>query len=119
MSELTKDHCDHGGRKTIVRCTQELRRVGAGNLLCRQHLIRASEQTRERSLNHRRAFRARSDRGASHLYIPERLIRSLKQAIAWASGEGVPVRVTMVSVERVPVIDLRSVRQKLGLRQSR
>lgn len=48
-----------------------------------------------------------------------RLIRSVKQAIAWAGGEDVPVRVTMVSLERVPVIDVRSVRQKLGLSQAR
>src|SRR5437667_123067 len=34
-----------------------------------------------------------------------RLIWSVKQAIAWASGADVPIRVTMVSVERVPVID--------------
>jgi hypothetical protein len=48
-----------------------------------------------------------------------RLIRSVKQAIAWASGEDVPVRVTVVSVERMPIIDVRSVRQKLGLSQSK
>src|SRR5674476_1335030 len=54
-----------------------------------------------------------------HTATGRRLIRSVKQAIAWASGEDVPVRVTMVSVERVPVIDVRSVRQKLGLSQSK
>ena len=47
-----------------------------------------------------------------------RLIRSVKQAIAWAEGEDVPVRVTMVSVERAPAVNVRSVRQKLGLSQS-
>ena len=52
-----------------------------------------------------------------HTAAGRRLIRSVRQAIAWASGEDVPVRVTMVSVERVPVIDVRSVRQKLGLRR--
>ena len=52
-----------------------------------------------------------------HTAAGRRLIRSVKQA--WASGEDVPVRVTMVSVERVPVVDVRSVRQKLGLSQSR
>ncbi len=40
-----------------------------------------------------------------HTATGRRLIRSVKQAIAWASGEDVPIRVTMVSVERVPVID--------------
>jgi len=54
-----------------------------------------------------------------HTATGRRLIRSVKQAIAWASGEDGPVRVTMVSVERVPVIDVRSVRQKLGLSQSK
>jgi putative transcriptional regulator len=54
-----------------------------------------------------------------HTAAGRRLIRSVKQAIAWASGEDVPVRVTMVSVERVPVVDVRSVRQKLGLSQAR
>jgi putative transcriptional regulator len=47
-----------------------------------------------------------------------RLIRSVKQALAWAEGEDVPVRVTMVSVERTPPIDVRSIRQTLGLSQS-
>ena len=52
-----------------------------------------------------------------HSAAGRRLLRSVKQAIAWASGEDVPVRVNMVSVERAPVIDVRSVRQKLGLSQ--
>ncbi len=54
-----------------------------------------------------------------HTAAGQRLIRSVKQAIAWASGENVPVRVTMVSVERLPMIDVRSVRLKLGLSQAR
>jgi putative transcriptional regulator len=54
-----------------------------------------------------------------HTAAGRRLIRTVKQAIAWASGEDVPVRVTMVSVERVPVVDVRAVRQKLGLSQAR
>ena len=53
-----------------------------------------------------------------HTTAGRRLIRSVKQAIAWASGENVPVRVTMVSVEHTPRIDVRSIRQKLGLSQS-
>ena len=53
-----------------------------------------------------------------HTAAGRRLVRSVKQAIAWANGEDVPVRVTMVSVERAPVVDVRSVRQKLGLSQS-
>ena len=53
-----------------------------------------------------------------HTAAGRRLIRSGKQAIAWANGEDVPVRVTMVSVERAPIVDVRSVRRKLGLSQS-
>jgi len=47
-----------------------------------------------------------------------RLLRSVRQAIAWASGEDVPVRVTLVSIERRPIVDVRTVRRKLGLSQS-
>ena len=53
-----------------------------------------------------------------HTPAGNRLIRSVKQAIAWAGGEEVPVRVTMVSVHRAPIADVRSIRQKLGLSQS-
>jgi putative transcriptional regulator len=53
-----------------------------------------------------------------HTAAGQRLIRSVKQAIAWANGEDVPVRVTMVTVERPPVLDVRSVRHKLKLSQS-
>jgi putative transcriptional regulator len=53
-----------------------------------------------------------------HTAAGSRLIKSVKQAISWANGEDVPVRVTMVSVERAPIVDVRSVRQKLGLSQS-
>jgi putative transcriptional regulator len=44
----------------------------------------------------------------------ERIIRGLDQAIAWASGEDVRVRVTTVEV---PAIDVRAVRRRLGLSQ--
>jgi len=53
-----------------------------------------------------------------HTAAGRRLIRSVRQAIAWADGEDVPVRVTMVTVERAPAIDVRSVRRNLGLSQS-
>jgi putative transcriptional regulator len=53
-----------------------------------------------------------------HTAAGRRLVRSVKQAIAWANGEDGPVRVTMVSVERAPIVDVRSIRQKLGLSQS-
>jgi putative transcriptional regulator len=45
----------------------------------------------------------------------ERIIRGLDQAIAWARGEDVPVRVTTVEV---PVIDVRAVRRGLKLSQA-
>jgi hypothetical protein len=50
-----------------------------------------------------------------HTASGRRLIRSVKQAIAWAGGEDVPVRITMVSVERRPIVDVRTLRRKLGL----
>jgi putative transcriptional regulator len=53
-----------------------------------------------------------------HTAAGARLIKSVKQAISWANGEGVPVRVTMVSVERAPAVDVQSVRKKLKLSQS-
>lgn len=47
--------------------------------------------------------------------IGEEIITSLKEAIAWAGGEDIPVRVTTVPV---PATDVRKVRRKLGLSQS-
>jgi len=47
--------------------------------------------------------------------VGQEVITSLKEAIAWAAGEDVPVRVTTVSV---PTIDVRAVRRRLGLSQS-
>jgi putative transcriptional regulator len=53
-----------------------------------------------------------------HTAAGERLIASAKQALAWAQGETVPgVRVTVVEVDRAPAIDVRSLRQKLGVSQ--
>jgi putative transcriptional regulator len=57
-------------------------------------------------------------RGNKHTVAGRRLVASVKQALAWAEGKDVPVRVTVVEVNRQPVIDVRSVRQKLGLSQS-
>jgi putative transcriptional regulator len=47
--------------------------------------------------------------------VGQEIIASLKEAIAWAGGEDVPVRVTTV---QVPTIDVRAVRRRLGLSQS-
>ena len=48
------------------------------------------------------------------------LLASLNQALAYARGEHVPgVRVTSVQVNRPTPINIRAVRQKLGLSQSK
>jgi putative transcriptional regulator len=47
--------------------------------------------------------------------VGQEIIASLKEAIAWAGGEDIPVRVTTV---QVPVIDVRAVRRRLALTQS-
>ena len=47
--------------------------------------------------------------------VGQEIITSLKEAIAWAGGEDVPVRVTTV---KVPQTDVRAVRRKLRLSQS-
>ena len=44
-----------------------------------------------------------------------RIIASLKQAVDWAEGKDVPVRMTQVEV---PTVDVRAVRQHLGLSQT-
>ncbi len=44
-----------------------------------------------------------------------RIIASLKEAVAWAEGKDVPVRVTTVEV---PTVDVRALRRQLGLSQS-
>lgn len=45
----------------------------------------------------------------------QRVIASLDEAIAWARGEAVPVRVTTV---QVPLLNVRAVRTKLNLSQT-
>jgi putative transcriptional regulator len=47
--------------------------------------------------------------------VGQEIITSLREAIAWAGGENVPVRVTTVAV---PTTDIRAVRRKLRLSQS-
>src|SRR6266571_1077803 len=54
-----------------------------------------------------------------HTAAGRRLIASAKQALAWAKGDNMPgTRVTVVEVNRAPIIDVRILRQKLGLSQS-
>lgn len=52
---------------------------------------------------------------AKRASIGQEVITSLKEAIAWAGGEPVPVRVTTI---KVPRTDVRAVRRKLRLSQS-
>ncbi len=47
--------------------------------------------------------------------VGERIIKSLNQAIGWANGEDGQARVTTV---RVPAVNIRAVRRRLGLSQS-
>jgi putative transcriptional regulator len=54
----------------------------------------------------------------THTAAGRRLIASARQALNWAKGEHVPgVRVTVVEVNRPPTIDVRILRQELGLSQ--
>ena len=56
-----------------------------------------------------------SKKAGGQLSVGQEIITSLKEAIAWAGGEDVPVRVTAV---KVPTTDVRAVRRRLGLSQS-
>ena len=59
--------------------------------------------------------RVGSKKKAAKPSVGQEIITSLKEAIAWAGGDDVPVRVTTVNV---PTTDIRAVRRKLGLSQS-
>jgi putative transcriptional regulator len=56
-----------------------------------------------------------SKRTARKNSVGQEIITSLKEAIAWAGGEDVPVRTTTV---QVPMTEVRAVRRRLGLSQS-
>lgn len=45
----------------------------------------------------------------------DQIVASLREAVDWAEGKDVPVRVATVDV---PVVNVRSVRRKLGLSQT-
>jgi putative transcriptional regulator len=47
--------------------------------------------------------------------VGQEIITGMKQAIAWAGGDDVAVRVTTI---RVPTTNVRALRRKLGLSQS-
>src|SRR6266404_4533423 len=59
--------------------------------------------------------RIASKRAGRKRSVGHEIITSLKEAIAWAGGENIPVRVTTVEI---PTTDVRAVRRKLGLSQS-
>ncbi len=62
------------------------------------------------------AARARKRRAAKkHPTVGRRIIQGLQQAVAWTRGEDDRARVTLV---KVPEIDVREVRQKMGLSQA-
>ena len=58
---------------------------------------------------------ATKKRAAAKSSVGQEVIASLKEAIAWAGGEKVPVRITSVEI---PSTDVRAVRRKLRLSQS-
>ena len=47
--------------------------------------------------------------------VGERIIEGLEQAVAWSRGENSRARVTLV---QVPNVDVRDVRQRMGLSQA-
>ena len=59
--------------------------------------------------------RTKAKKTAGNRSSGQEIIASLKEAIAWAGGENVPVRVTTVEI---PTIDVRAMRRRLGLSQS-
>jgi putative transcriptional regulator len=54
-------------------------------------------------------------RGATRPTVGARIIEGLEQAISWSKGENDRVRVTLVAA---PEVDVRGVRQKMGLSQA-
>ena len=59
--------------------------------------------------------RTTAKRAADRRSVGQEIITSLKEAVAWAGGENIPVRVTTV---RVPTTDVLALRRRLGLSQS-
>jgi putative transcriptional regulator len=59
--------------------------------------------------------RTKAKKKVGNRCVGQEIITNLKEAIAWAGGENVPVRVTTVEI---PTIDVRAMRRRLGLSQS-
>ena len=63
-----------------------------------------------------KAKKAAKSRGVrKHPTVGARIIEGLEQAVAWTRGENDSVRVTLV---QVPNVDVRDVRQRMGLSQT-
>jgi hypothetical protein len=60
---------------------------------------------------------AKREEGKNHRRRPQ-VARQCKASHRMGRWTGRPVRVTMVEVRRAPVVDVRSLRQSLGLRQT-
>ena len=61
------------------------------------------------------AKRAARRTGRKRFTVGASIIKGLEQAVAWTSGENKNARVTLV---RVPEVDVRKVRKRMGLSQA-
>ena len=80
-----------------------------------QSCFRSRGDVRQEKAYMKKNVESKTRRRAKGAGIGQEVIGSLKEAIAWASGEPVRVRVTNV---KVPKTDVRAVRRKLRLSQS-
>ena len=80
-----------------------------------QSCFRSRGDVRQEKAYMKENVESKTRRRAKGAGIGQEVIGSLKEAIAWASGEPVRVRVTNV---KVPKTDVRAVRRKLRLSQS-
>lgn len=65
-----------------------------------------------------KAIRGSASTGLTTKKLPtvgERILEGLEQAVAWSRGENIPVRVSLV---RIPDVNVRRVRQRMGLSQT-
>jgi putative transcriptional regulator len=63
----------------------------------------------------KKVVRAKKRAAARRPTVGKRIVEGLEQAVAWTRGENDRVRVTLV---QVPEIDVRDVRQAMGLSQA-
>ena len=62
-----------------------------------------------------RPANAKARGGKKQPTVGERILEGLEQAVAWSRGEDVPVQVSLV---RIPDVDVRKLRQRMGLSQT-